>query len=78
MRFSCQEYWSGLSFPPPGELPDPRIEPRSPALQADSLSSQPPGKTYIFTENKLDTINIFNIRGNIFICPFKIYLANLK
>ena len=37
MEFSRQEYWSGLPFPFPGHLPDPRIEPASPALQADSL-----------------------------------------
>ena len=43
--FSRIEYWSGLSCPPPGDLPDPGIEPRSPALQADSLPSEPPGKT---------------------------------
>ena len=39
MRFSKQEYWSGLSFPPPGNLPDSGIKPRSPALQAGSLIS---------------------------------------
>ena len=44
MRFSRQEYWSGLPCPPPGDLPDPGIEPMSPALQADSLPSEPPGK----------------------------------
>ena len=38
-----QEYWSGLPFPSPGDLPDPGIEPGSPALQADSLLSEPPG-----------------------------------
>ena len=43
MGFSRQEYWSGLPFPSPGDLPDPGIEPRSPALQADSLPSDPPG-----------------------------------
>ena len=37
MGFSRQEYWSGLPFPSPGDLPDPGIEPRSPALQVDSL-----------------------------------------
>ena len=37
MGFSRQEYWSGLPFPSPGDLPDPGIEPRSPALQADAL-----------------------------------------
>ena len=43
MEFSGQEYWSGLPSPSPGDLPDPRIEPRSPALQADALPSEPPG-----------------------------------
>ena len=44
MEFPRQEYWSGLSFPSPGDLPDPRIKPRSPALQAGSLPTEPPGK----------------------------------
>ena len=44
MGFSRQEYWSGLPFPSPGGLPNPGIEPGSPALQADTLSSEPPGK----------------------------------
>ena len=44
MGFSRQEYWSGLPFPFPGNLPDPGIEPRSLALQADALTSEPPGK----------------------------------
>ena len=42
--FSKQEYWSGLPCPPPGDLPNPWIESRSPALQADSLWSEPSGK----------------------------------
>ena len=46
MGFSRQEYWSGLPFPSPGDLPDPGIESRSPALQADTLTSEPPGKPY--------------------------------
>ena len=46
MGFSRQEYWSGLPFPSPGDLPDPRIEPGSPALQADALPSEPPGKLF--------------------------------
>ena len=46
MGFSRQEYWSGLPFPSPGDLPDPGIEPRSPALQADALTSEPPGKPH--------------------------------
>ena len=41
MRFSRQGYWSGLSFSSPGDLPDPGIEPGSPALQADALPSEP-------------------------------------
>ena len=43
MGFSRQEYWSGLPFPSPGDLPDPGIEPRSPTLEADALTSEPPG-----------------------------------
>ena len=42
--FSRWEYWNGLPFPSPGDLPDPGIEPSSPELQADSLSSEPPGR----------------------------------
>ena len=56
MRFSRQEYWSGLICPPPGDLPDPGIEPVSPvspALQEDSLPTEPPGKP------KLNTIEIY-------------------
>jgi len=41
MGFSEQEYWSGLPFPSPGDLPDPGFDPGSPALQADSLLSKP-------------------------------------
>ena len=44
MGFSRQEYWSGLPFPSPGDLPDPGIEPRPPVLQADTLLSESPGK----------------------------------
>ena len=48
MGFSRQEYWSGLPFPSPGDFPNPGIEPRSPALQADALTSEPPGKPQNF------------------------------
>ena len=44
IEFFRQEYWSGLSFPSPGDLPHPLIEPGSPTLQADSLPTEPPGK----------------------------------
>ena len=52
MGFSRQEYWSGLPFPSPGDLPDPEIEPGSPALQADALPSEPPAFRI-----KVDTVN---------------------
>ena len=44
MEFSRQEYWSGLPLPSPGGLPDPGIKPRSPESEADTLTSEPPGK----------------------------------
>ena len=51
--FSGPEYWSGLPCPPPGDLPNPGIKARSPALQADSLPSEPPGKpTHCKVESK--------------------------
>ena len=52
MGFPRQEYWSGLPFPSPGDLPDPGIEPRSPALKEDSLPAEPPGVClwYKFTQ----------------------------
>ena len=46
MGFSRQEYWSGLPFPSPGDLPDTGTEPGCPALEADALTSEPPGKSY--------------------------------
>ena len=46
MEFSRQEYWSGLPFSSPGVLPDPGIEPGSPALQADPLLTESPGEPY--------------------------------
>ena len=51
MEFSSQEDWSVLPFPSPQDLPDPGIEPGSPALQADTLPAEPPGKPilYLFT-----------------------------
>ena len=49
MGFSRQEYWSGLPFPSPGDLPDPGIEPGSPALEADALTSESPGKPLLYS-----------------------------
>ena len=61
MGFSRQECWSGLPFPSPGDLSDPGIEPGSPALSADTLPSEPPGKppnVYIYTPVNIYHINI--------------------
>ena len=46
MEFSRQEYWSGLPFPPPGDLPDPRIEPTSPALAGRFFTTEPPQEAW--------------------------------
>ena len=51
MGFSGQEYWSGLPCPPPGDLPNPGIEPRSPALQVDYLPSKPQGQQKAIKES---------------------------
>ena len=48
MEFSRQDYWCGFPFPSAGDLPNPGIEPRSPALQADALPSEPPRKSFLF------------------------------
>jgi len=66
MGFFRQEYWSGYPFSSPGDLPDPRIEPRSPSLQADSLPSEPQnygqakeiGNFPLFTERKHFTASL--------------------
>ena len=66
MAFSKQEYWNGLPFPSPEDLPDPGIEPRSPALQADSLPSESPGKVmHIYI--KLQSVIITDIMNNSFV-----------
>ena len=54
MGFSRQEYWSGLPLPSPGDLPDPGIELRSPALQADSLPAELQGNGYYQIDQKLN------------------------
>jgi len=62
MGFSRQEYWSGLPFPSPGDLPNPGIEPRSPALQADALTSDPPGNSgTFFFFNFILFLKLYNI-----------------
>ena len=59
MGFSRQEYWSGLPFPSPGDLPNPGIEPRSLTLQADTLPSEPPGKNPLIKPNTDETLTVF-------------------
>ena len=54
MEFSRQEYWIGLPFPTPGDLPDLGIKPGSPLLQANALPSEPPGKLWF-----IDTWQIY-------------------
>ena len=58
MGFSGQEYWSGLPFPSPEDLPKSETEPGSPALQADSLPSEPPGKPKIEDTSEQFTKNV--------------------
>ena len=63
MEFSRQEYWWGWPFPSPGDLPNPGIKPRSPALQPDSLLSEPPGEPI---SEKSFQVNPSAIRHNAF------------
>ena len=73
--FSRQEYWSGLPCPPPGNLPDPWIKPRSTELQADSLLSEPPGKPLklIYSPRKqplfaLSFFSVYKEKGKQVVC----------
>ena len=65
MGFSRQEYWSGLPFPSPGDLPYPGIEPGSPAFQADALTSEPPGKkkhvSFLDAKNQLTSPSLVQL-----------------
>ena len=63
LGFSRQEYWSGLPFPSPGDLPDPGIEPRSPVIQADALTSEPPGKPSNITGKSVQKLEYPNSTG---------------
>ena len=66
MEFSRQEYWSGLPFPSPGDLPDPGIEPWSPALQADALPSEPPGNPeFIYTTQENRPRSSFHVFSSV-------------
>ena len=59
MGFSRQEYWSGLLFPCPGDVPNPGIQPGCPILQADSLLSQSPGKPFCLHVLSLSYVRLF-------------------
>ena len=64
MGFSKQEYWSGVPFSSPGDLPDPGIEPRSPSLQVDTLPAKPPGKPW--SSQTRDQTQVSCIAGGFF------------
>ena len=68
MGFPRQEYWSGLPFPSPRDLPDPGIEPRSPALQADALPSDPPGKPIPILYSSLLKKLLFSSKSCLTLC----------
>ena len=69
MGFPRQEYWSGLSFPSLGDLPHPGIKPWSPALQADSLSSEPPRKPQMpWSAQMLDKLIVIEDRPTLLLC----------
>ena len=69
---SRQEYWSGLPFPSPGDLPDPGIEPRSPAFQADALTFEPPLRCLILSHKSPRLCLIFQS----FFC-FSVWIASI-
>ena len=68
MRFSRQGYWSGLPFPSPGDLPDPGIEPRSPALQEDSLSTELQGKSEEYNHSGFGIEHLVMSMCRVFSC----------
>ena len=65
MEFFRQEYWSGLRFSSPGDLPNPGIEAGSPALQADALPSEPPGKARNTVTNSMKTLKMVLVKKNV-------------
>ena len=59
MGFPKQEYWGGLSFPSPGDLPNPGIEPRSPALASRFFTTEPPGKPIVLGVHAINRLLIW-------------------
>ena len=79
MEFSRQGSWSGLPFPSPEDLPDPGIKPRSPALQADSLPSEPPGKPVLQQRTSTNISTSFiNPYLSKYLFDFSHYLPHLS
>ena len=80
MGFSRQEYWSGLPFPSPGDLPDPGIKPRSPTLEADALTSEPPAEE-LYKKDHHDPDNhngvIIHLEPDILKCDVKWDLGSI-
>ena len=69
MGFSRQEYWSGLPFPSPGDFPDLGIKPGSPTLEADALTSEPPGKPdYLGLEDLFCTVLLCILATSYIFC----------
>ena len=69
MGFSRQEYWSELPFPPPGDVPDPGIEPMYPALAGRFFTTVPPGKPNLWKSPKYSGLTHQLSRGTIMILP---------
>ena len=63
MEFSRPDYWSGQPFPSPGDLPNPGIEPRSPALQVDSLPAEPQGKPHVVVDTLFEKARQVHTEG---------------
>ena len=82
MEFSRQEYWSGLPFPSPKDLPNPGIEPRSLTLQADAVPFEPPGKPYCnikyLTSNFTHPNSLFQAFTMFFASGFKMSLISVS
>ena len=75
MEFSRQEYWSGLPFPSSGDLSDPEIEPMSPALQADSLPSEPPGKPLLIKRTSSFPLALLSVWNSLTV---KLFLVHFR
>ena len=77
MEFSRQECWSGLLFPPPGDIPDPGIEPASPVLQADSLPLSHQGSPSPGSLSQTFLLPILSIHHVFFVLGFLVALSTL-